>query len=128
MKLSKLLTIQFFFLIAMASCGGGDSDLQEECSQENWTGTYMGTEQCDEETPDFMIISRIVEAGETNEELLYNGITYDILDCVAEAEGFDTERNANWVSTLELLPGDSIKITFTYDIIGGISCRYFGQK
>lgn len=126
MKLS--ISLSFIFLLTMVSCGDDASVLMEECLQGDWVGTYMGTQQCDEETPDFMILARVIETGESSDEIIYDGDSYQIIDCTAEAEGFDTTRNATWVTTLKLLPGDSIMITTTYDIIGGISCRYSGQK
>lgn len=109
-------------------CGEGASEIVEECPQDEWVGTYMGIQQCDDETPNFMFFSRTIEAGETSEEIIYDGNTYQIVDCIAEIEGVDSLQNFTWVSTLTLLPGDSISIVRTVDVAGGLSCRYFGKK
>ncbi len=123
-----ICTILVFQLLALASCSDGASEIIESCGQADWIGTYMGTEQCDDETPDFMMLNRTIEAGETSDEIIYDGNTYKFVDCTAEIEGIDSLQNFRWVSKLELLPGDSISIVRTVDVAGGLSCRYFGQK
>lgn len=48
MKLLKLTSAILLSFILLSSCGGdGDDDV---CTQSDWTGTYVGTEDCDSES------------------------------------------------------------------------------
>ena len=104
-----------FGVLAFVSCG------EDDCTQEDWLGTYTGTIICDGNSEDVTVM--IAASGNESVVITYESTTVSteysalqIMDCAISATSSAGGLNVNITSTLD---GDDLVINEIISVDGG---------